>query len=247
MTFDETIQSIKDDARWRENPYFVALRDGTFSRDDFVETQIQFYSAVVFFSRPMSVLAARLPHGHMRVNILDNVHEEHGEGDLSGSHASTFQALLGRLGVSMEDVDRRAMWPAVRAFNTSLSGACLFDDTVTAVGVMGMIEDLFAEISGFIGRQIVSSGWLPADQIVHYAVHETLDEEHSREFYDIVAPFWDQHARYRYHITQGLRLGAYLFMSMYEGLYRDRGLRRDREVTGAHSMAADGFLPPDLL
>jgi hypothetical protein len=33
------------------------LADGSFDREDFVETQIQFFFAVVFFSRPMMALA----------------------------------------------------------------------------------------------------------------------------------------------------------------------------------------------
>src|SRR4051812_18947387 len=83
-----------------ENPYFQSLRDGSMSREDFVETQIQFANAVAFFSRPMAVLAARLPRADMRLDLLENVGDEHGHGDLRLSHERTFLELLARLGMT---------------------------------------------------------------------------------------------------------------------------------------------------
>ena len=53
----------------------AALADGSFSREDFVETQVQFLFAVVFFSRPMAVLAGRLPRPEQRLSLLENVHD----------------------------------------------------------------------------------------------------------------------------------------------------------------------------
>lgn len=240
--FHAAIERIKAEADWRTNPYFAHLADGSFDREDFVETQTQFFFAVVFFSRPMGVLAARLPTGSLRVNLLDNVREEHGQGDLHDSHEATFLRLLAKLGVSPDDLDSRALWPEVRSFNTLLSGLCTLDDVATGVAAMGMIEDLFAGISGFLGEQIAERGWLPADEIVHYTIHEKLDEEHAAEFYGLVAPLWDRHPRYRYQIEQGLQLGAYMFMAMYRGLWEARQRRALRDVRGAHSLASSGLL-----
>ena len=57
-TLADEIKALKDDLTIEYNPYFASLADGSFSREDFIETQIQFLFAVVFFSRPMAVLAA---------------------------------------------------------------------------------------------------------------------------------------------------------------------------------------------
>ena len=91
------IRKILDETAYGDNPYLVALRDGSFEKDDFVETQIQFYFAVDFFSRPMAVVAAKIPSARMRVEILRNVWEEHGEGEEDAQHPRTFLALLDRL------------------------------------------------------------------------------------------------------------------------------------------------------
>lgn len=48
---NELLDRVLEDCGYRDNPYFQSLRDGSMDFDDFVETQIQFYFAVVFFSR----------------------------------------------------------------------------------------------------------------------------------------------------------------------------------------------------
>ena len=65
------IADLKRRLRPSDNPYLAALRDGSFDRDDFLETQIQFLFAVVFFSRPMAALAGRLPRPELRLALLD--------------------------------------------------------------------------------------------------------------------------------------------------------------------------------
>ena len=79
---DAFLAQLKQRLNAIENPYLRALRDGSLSREDFIETQVQFLFAVVFFSRPMAVLAGRLPRPEMRLALLENVHDEHGAGNL---------------------------------------------------------------------------------------------------------------------------------------------------------------------
>lgn len=223
------------------HPYLRALADGSFDREDFVETQIQFFHAVVFFNRPMAILAGRVPRPSMRLGLLDNVRDEHGGGDLGAAHEATFLTLLARLGAPRDAVAQRALWPEVRAFNTVLTGAAVMDDVPTALAALGVIEDLFSGISARIGRGILQRGWLGPEDLVHYTTHEALDVRHAADFYDVLAPLWGRGPRDRYAITQGLELGAYAFLRMYRDLYEARTRRVTREVGGPHTMA-DGWV-----
>jgi len=67
------------------------------------------------------------------------------------------------------------MWPEVRAFNTVLVGACVMDEFLIGAGVMGIIERMFSDIAGWIGEQVVSHGWISAEKLIHYNLHEYLD------------------------------------------------------------------------
>ena len=77
----------------KDNPYLVALKNGDMSRDCFRLTQEQFFFAVTFFPRPMAALVGRIDDPHLRLDILHNLVEEHGEFD-----ARAFHHVLGREG-----------------------------------------------------------------------------------------------------------------------------------------------------
>lgn len=233
---NDVIASILETSGFRTNPYFVALRDGSFAKEDFIETQIQFFFAVIFFSRPMAALAAKIPTPELRVEVLRNVWEEHGEGDARRVHGTTFVELLKRIdNISPEQIEKRALWPEVRAFNTVITGACVLDDYLTGVGMMGMVERMFAEISSWIGQGIVARKWLAEDKLIHYTLHRDLDMKHSQDFFNILDQAWEKSPENRYAIEQGLLLGAYIFNRLYEDLYRGRSRRSTRVTKGPHS------------
>lgn len=226
MNLDDSIRAVLARHPLDGNPYLRSLHEGSLDKDDFVATQMQFYYAVAFFSRPMAVLAAKIPSARLRTEILRNVWEEHGEGDPARGHGSTFLELLRRLaGVTKEDVERQSLWPEVRAFNTALIGCCALDDWEIGAGCLGIVERMFVDISAALGRGIVARGWLPQDRVVHYCTHEVLDVRHSEDFFALLAPAWDRDPATRYRIEQGLQLGAYVFDRLYRDLFAARARR----------------------
>ncbi len=235
------IQIILTETGYAQNPYFTALKSGSFTKEDFTETQIQFYFAVLFFSRPMAALAAKIPTPEQRLEVLRNVWEEHGEGMLDRTHGRTFLELLKRLNmITPEMVEDRKLWPEVRIFNTTLVGAAVLDDYLIGVGMLGMIERMFCEISSWIGRDIIARGWIKADNMIHYNVHEKVDIRHSQDFFNILEPIWQKRdPAEQYSIEQGLRLGATVFNDLYLGLYRSR----TRRLVGAPKVSNHRHAP----
>jgi pyrroloquinoline quinone (PQQ) biosynthesis protein C len=231
---EKLIKHILRETNYLNNSYFVHLKDGTFDKSDFVETQIQFYSAVEFFARPMAALVSKIPCPEQRLGILRNVWEEHGEGNRDHFHKFTFLTFLQRLdGCTYEKVKTRVLWPELRIFNTTLDGACNSDNYLIGVGTMGMIERMFSDISFFIGQGVIQRGWITADQLIHYDLHETLDIKHAEDFFAILRTAWTADPESRNAIEQGLRLGATVFNGLYEGLFR---ARNRRWIQGSHSI-----------
>ena len=224
----QAVQNVLESFSLARSPYFEDLRAGCMARDDFVETQVQFYYAVVFFSRPMAVLGARIPSPELRIEVMRNVWEEHGEGNPAGFHATTFRDFLMRLdGIDLAAIETHVLWPEVRAFNTALSGCALLDDWEVGTACFAMIERMFVDASSWIATALSEQGWLPRDQIVHYAVHETLDVKHADDFIQVLHAGTDGSVQAQRLIEQGLRLGGYLFRTLYDGLHTAR-TRRER-------------------
>ena len=242
---ERLVAEVLSDVPYGDNPYFRSLRDGSLSHEDFLETQLQFHAAVVFFSRPMAVVASRIEDAALRVEIVRNVWEEHGEGEPSRMHGASFETLLGRLagwtpGEVKAELARRPLWPEVRAFNTLLVGACGGDDPLVGLATLRVIERMFTEISGWLGRGIVERGFVRAEDLVHYDLHEVLDVRHAADFFVVCGASWDRGTRERERIEAGLRLGAYAFHRLYEDLFAARARRWLREEPATNARGTRG-------
>jgi pyrroloquinoline-quinone synthase len=223
----ELISRILEESGYKDNPYFTSLSNGAMGLEDFVETQVQFYFAVVFFPRPMAAAAAKIPTHKSRLEIMRNAWEEHGSGSEDKFHDNTFIKFLSTVSEhKIQDIQSRELWPEVRAFNTTLSGACVLDEHIVSVGMLGMIELMFSYISTWIGQAVVNNGWVDKADLVHYDLHEQLDIKHSQDFFNVIESSWSNSVEDRYLIEQGLRLGAYCFNNLYLGLFNSRSTRR---------------------
>jgi pyrroloquinoline-quinone synthase len=205
-----------------ENPYLLALKDGSLSAADFRRTQEQFFFAVTFFPRPMATLIARIPDPRQRLDILHNLVEEHGEFREQAFHHNTFQQFLRSIGSDPAEIQHAPLWPALRAFNAVLTASCVLDELEVGVACMGIIEHAFAGISATIGQAAVARGFVAPEKLVHYKLHAEIDERHAEEFFAVIEPRFGDPAR-RYFIEQGLELGAYAFDRLYRDLHARTG------------------------
>lgn len=200
------------------NRYLQELEQGTLSKSAFQSSQQQFYYAVEFFSRPMAGLIAKIPDPARRIDILHNLVEEHGEFNSKSYHETTFRQFLRSIDSDPQELDRLFLWPCIRAFNSCLITACVHDELEVGVACMGIIEYIFADISATIGKAVVANDWVSADDLVHYKLHAAIDKRHAQEFFEVIAPDWDDEQK-QYYIKQGLELGCYIFKRLYEDMY----------------------------
>src|SRR5213075_2539860 len=153
------------------NPYLQTLGDGSMTLKGFRRSQEQFFFAVSFFPRPMAALVGRVPDPKARLDILHNLVEEHGEFNEELFHHTTFQRFLRSIGSEPEKLETAATPPALRAFNSVLTCACVLDELEVGVACMGIIEYAFASIPATIGQAVVQRGWVRQEALVHYALH----------------------------------------------------------------------------
>lgn len=206
------------------NRYFSALRSDGMTRETFTASQMQFYFAVRYFSRPMAALMARMADSASRQGLIHNLSEEHGfcdEGDTANfdpelAHDRTFCAFLQTLGV--KSVASLREGTGVKAFNVGLMGACMMEPIETAFSCLGVIEYAFADISQLIGRKVVERGWIAHGELVHYKLHAEIDKRHAADFFTMVSRAWESGGEMKARVEDGLALGTHLFNRLYEDL-----------------------------
>jgi hypothetical protein len=208
------------------NDYFIALVRGEFNKQDFVETQVQFESAVTHFVNPMRALSMNISGAQLRAGVVSNIADELGNGDEKQSHRMTFIDFLNRLDKNaIRTLEAREVWPEVAKFNALLDDACSGAQILRGAAVMGIIEQMFATISGVIARDVVAQEWLTEGEMVHYALHEELDHQHAEDFFLLLDAGWQNGGAEKAAIIAGFEEGAAGFFALYDGLFHARQRR----------------------
>src|SRR5690606_25290798 len=116
-------------------------------------------------------------------------------------------------------VENIGVWPEIRALNRALSAACLLDEVAAGVACRGAIDFAVSSISGQIGKAVGERGWVEADKLTHYSLHEALDIKHAADFFALAAT-QSLNSERGYFVSRGLELGAYIFSRLYQDLWQ---------------------------
>ena len=211
------INQLKDSTPITSHRYFSDLLDGSMSFELFKSSQTNFYSAVCYFSRPMFLLCSRMENYADRLTILENILDEHGNGDIKESHAETYKNYLLNLGVKEKDINETFSHSAVSNFYSIIKDTIKGDRIETAIAMFGIIEDRYTEISATIATSLVNNNWLSEDQLTHYKTHKELDIYHAELFYKLVRPKWVEETS-RENIIKGIKLGNAIIFDMFNNL-----------------------------
>lgn len=215
--FAAIVSQITTQYNFQQHPYLLWMQAETTSRSQFCQSQLGFRAAVESFSQAIAAVMARVPSVENRLMLADNLAEEHGYGHLLRSHKYTFRQYLVALGAT--ELDLQTPVPiGILGFNQSILNYCLVQPAEFSSAMLGMIEYLYVGISQTIAKTIHDRSWTVAGSQSHYAVHEILDIEHSRELFKLSTPFW-QERRSQTEIVQAMKLAAYYFWNLYQDLY----------------------------
>ena len=216
---DSYINKLKDDTPIATQIYFSRLLDGSMSFELFKSSQANFYSAVFYFSRPMFLLCSRMENYADRLIILENIQDEHGNGDIKDSNGETYKKYLLKLGVNKKDINKTFNHSAVSNFYSIIDKTVESDNIETAIAMFGIIEDRYTEISSTIATSLINNNWLKEDQLSHYKIHEKLDTYHAGLFYKLVRHRWTEEIC-RDNIIKGLKLGNTIIFDIFNNLLK---------------------------
>ena len=94
------ISRLKQKTPIHKNYYFSSLNNEELTLKEFQKSQLGFFDAVLSFTKPMFIISSKLDSYEHRLLILENIFDEHGNGDITKSHGKTFEEYLILLGVN---------------------------------------------------------------------------------------------------------------------------------------------------
>jgi len=214
------INELKGNSPIKPQPYFSRLIDGEMSFEQFKVTQLNIFPAVSYFSLPMFYLCTRLESYEKRINILENINDEHGNGNLSESHGVTYKSYLISLGIKKDTIEQSPVQPSVEYFNNILMETVKNKNVLLAIACLGMIEERYAEISKLLVENLINKKWIKAEELTHYSMHQEVDKHHSDLFFRLVESEWKEYLSSRQEIVSGIDLGNDLVLNLYNDLLK---------------------------
>ena len=146
------------------------------TQDEFVKSQIPFYHAVNNFPRALCYLGYLIKDSNIRLSIIENLYEEHGQGKSENFHINTYHKYLLSISNGYKLLDNPWITEWINSWFSS-------SDAFHTALRLSAIEYLYAPISASISNHIDSLHIY--SQQAHYKKHAILDWEHGKELLNV--------------------------------------------------------------
>lgn len=217
--------------QWKRSRFHDFMQKATVS--EFLASQQPFYFAVKAFPQMLALLASLIEDSATRLVVIENLYEEHGNGNPSGFHTHSYLKYLQALGMDEDKVSQviNGNNPGLIKENPWVSQWIEnilknHDNPLRLAAYLAGIECLYAVIS----QNICS--WLKdhhlIDKQTHYTYHARLDWEHGTELFDLALQLKYQYGSqnpvlYKEHImhaqiTESFNQAQQDFLQLYEHL-----------------------------
>jgi pyrroloquinoline-quinone synthase len=184
-TLLDRIDALIAERHLLKHPFYTKWREGTLSREALQEYARQYYAFESTFPRLLSALHTRSEDAAVRQSILDNLwDEEHGD----ANHAELWLRFAEGIGVDREDVRSASHNDGTKrllsTYRSAVADAPLAAGVAALYAYEGQVPEVATEkINGLRDRYGVDD----ARTLSFFAVHSTLDVEHSGAERDMIA------------------------------------------------------------
>lgn len=188
------------------NKYFLNLNN--ISLESFYNSQKDFIHAVDNWSKVLCHLIMKLPSFKERALILENLYDEHGNGDLKKCHVNTFNDFLKEINPNHIAGNSSYAGNYVGRFNKELMETLENESWVYCTAMIGMIEYTYITASSHITKYV--SNYKRVEN--HYSEHETLDYKHYKDLFSLIEDLYDTNKE---EIEKGIYHGYKLLNHLY--------------------------------
>lgn len=207
-----------------EHPLFVEMMDGKLTNEQHKEIALQIYHVVLYFPRFLSAILTNMSDFRMRMPLVENLFEEHGKMKEKYVHSETYKTFLKGIGITEFEINESKPSIPVIAYNRAITDLCLHYHYLEGLAALGVIEEIVARVSPFVGHYAKQTYGSDNKSLVHFTDHEVLDVQHANEIYEVVAQCYE--GDQKQIIERGLQLGMYYHTRMYTDILE--GVRNNK-------------------
>lgn len=198
------------------NQYFQKLKEIPDTKY-FIQSQYCFLKAIDSWS---SILALMIPKCHtpeQRLVFINNLYDEHGNGDVANAHVNTFIRLLTSLDHNCDieltkSVNSDMYGKSVYNFVMKLEYSIEYENFTVLCAMLAIIEYIYIDASCAIHQYLCN--FLEPNEINHYSAHEIVDVKHSDELFSLL----ELNDNTRKDIEKGFSIGYEMMNTMYHNM-----------------------------
>lgn len=193
--------------------FLVCLSENRLDEQKLIDVALEIGAVVAAFPRFLAALIAQLPDWRLRMELVENLFEEHGRMDPRRVHEQTYWQFAEQLGATKEQIQNYQPKMAATLYIRAMLDLCGRQSVAEAIAALGMVEEIVARASLLVTR---FNQLRAAENESHFSVHEVLDLEHADELYALAQHYYDKGEKDA--VTRGLRLGQYYHFELYRNL-----------------------------
>jgi pyrroloquinoline-quinone synthase len=200
------------------HPFFQRLAEASLSRLQLREFAQQYHIYCSYFPRYLAAVAANVPDDATRLSLVENLWEEHGEGNLEHSHRTLFCRFLTGVDVPEAEWQSARPLPSTAKYVEVLFDLCQHAHFLEGLGALGPGTEFFtSEEYKLILSSLKGYEFLSDYDLEFWSVHIDMDEGHYAGMVSSLVP-WATSEENRRLIAEGAHRAVDLEILFWDGL-----------------------------
>lgn len=201
------------------HPFLRRLEERTLNLLQLREFALQYNIYTSYFPRFLAAVAANIPDDNTRASLIENLWEEHGEGNMQYSHRSLFHRFLTALDITEIEWQFAKPLTSTSQYVNALFDLCHNSHFLKGLGAMGPGTEFFtSDEYALIASGLKKYSFLSSYDIEFFSLHIDMDEGHYSSIVSAVFPWIDSEDNMKM-VREGAKEAINLEISFWHGLY----------------------------
>lgn len=201
-----------------DHSYLNRMRNGELTKEHLKIFAREYGVYCMYFPRFLAAIAANVDNDQERFALIENLWEEHGEGDHKRSHRNLYFNFSSQLGITEKNLHRKEPLVSTQICVENLMYLCKNSHYVMSMGALGLGTEYFTSAEYRIILDALSNYEMFEEQDLEFwSVHISLDEGHYTDMMGSIEAYLDK-VKYQKLLRKGAERAIELEIMFWDGL-----------------------------
>ncbi len=183
------LEAVMNEQWFEERPYMREFAEGRIPKERLARFAQSYCYQVDNFKRCVAAVYAKAEPRDVRELMLENLEEEHGEGDPARDHAQLVARFGRALGADLPDPFNVEPIPESREWVERILKVCLEEDFVVGLAALSYGIEARTRTMAFLGTIYRDRYGIPEDDLEFFFMHLEADEEHAGRAIEMIRKY----------------------------------------------------------